>query len=82
MASRTFLSRLCNPPVPSPHLVHALTGNFGVHQAYLCQLHLQRVDQLTAALEECLRPSPDARCAGSRQLVYEVIKRGRAPRGR
>ena len=35
-----------------PHLVQALTGNFGEHHAFLCRLHLERIDQLTAAIEE------------------------------
>lgn len=35
-----------------PHLVQALTGNFGEHHAFLCRLHLQRIDQLTAAIAE------------------------------
>jgi hypothetical protein len=78
---RTFVSRLSTSTSSFPHLVQALTGNFGERQAFSCQLHLQRIDQVTAALEECLRRPPDARCAGSRQLVYALIKRGRAPRG-
>ena len=35
-----------------PQLVQALTGNFGEHHAFLCRLHLQRIDQLSAAIEE------------------------------
>jgi transposase len=35
-----------------PQLVAALTGNFGEHHAFLCRLHLQRIDQLTAAIAE------------------------------
>jgi transposase len=35
-----------------PHLVQALNGNFGEHHAFLCRLHLQRIDQLSAAIEE------------------------------
>ena len=35
-----------------PHLVQALTGNFGEHHAFLCRLHLQRIDELTAAIAE------------------------------
>jgi hypothetical protein len=79
---RTFLSRLSTSTSSFPHLVQALTGNFGERQALLCQLHLRRIDQVTAALAECLRPPPAARCAGSRQLVYVLIKRGRVRRGR
>lgn len=35
-----------------PQLVQALTGNFGEHHAFLCQLHLDRIDQITAAIEQ------------------------------
>ena len=35
-----------------PQLVAALTGNFGEHHAFLCRLHLERIDQLTAAIGE------------------------------
>jgi transposase len=35
-----------------PQLVEALTGNFGDHHAFLCRLHLQRIDSLSAAIEE------------------------------
>ena len=35
-----------------PQLVEALIGNFGEHHAVLCRLHLQRIDQLSAAIEE------------------------------
>lgn len=35
-----------------PQLVQALTGNFGDHHAFLCRLHLQRIDQLSAAIGE------------------------------
>jgi transposase len=35
-----------------PQLQEALTGNFGEHHAFLCRLHLQRIDQLTAVIEE------------------------------
>jgi transposase len=31
-----------------PQLVQALTGNFAEHHAFLCRLHLERIDQLTA----------------------------------
>jgi transposase len=33
-------------------LVEALTGNFGEHHAFLCRIHLERIDQLSAAIEE------------------------------
>jgi transposase len=35
-----------------PQLVEALTGNFGEHHAFLCRLHLERIDQLSTAIEE------------------------------
>ena len=35
-----------------PALVEALTGNFGEHHAFLCRLHLERIDQLSTAIEE------------------------------
>jgi transposase len=35
-----------------PQLVQALTGNFGAHHAFLCRLHLDRIDQLTAAITQ------------------------------
>jgi len=35
-----------------PQLVEALTGNFGAHHAFLCRLHLERIDQLSAAILE------------------------------
>ena len=35
-----------------PQLVQALTGNFGVHHAFLCRLHLERIDQLSATIGE------------------------------
>jgi transposase len=35
-----------------PQLVQALTGNFGEHHAFLCRLHLDRIDQLSAAILE------------------------------
>ncbi|MGB9306840.1 MAG: IS110 family transposase [Mycobacterium sp.] len=39
-----------------PQLVQALTGNFGEHHTFLCRLHLRRIDELTAAIEElCAR---------------------------
>jgi transposase len=46
-----------------PALMEALTGNFGAHHAFLCRLHLQRIDQLctaigelSARIEEQMRP--------------------------
>jgi transposase len=35
-----------------PALVEALTGNFGEHHAFLCRIHLERIDQLSAAILE------------------------------
>ncbi|GAA4264372.1 IS110 family RNA-guided transposase [Dactylosporangium darangshiense] len=35
-----------------PDLIEALVGNFGEHHAFLCRLHLQRIDQITATVEE------------------------------
>jgi transposase len=35
-----------------PDLIEALIGNFGAHHAFLCRLHLQRIDQITATIEE------------------------------
>ena len=35
-----------------PQLVEALTGHFGEHHAFLCRIHLERIDQLTAAIAE------------------------------
>ena len=35
-----------------PALVEALTGNFGAHHAFLCRLHLTRIDELSASIEE------------------------------
>lgn len=35
-----------------PALVEALTGNFGEHHAFLCRLHLERIDQLKAAIAD------------------------------
>jgi transposase len=35
-----------------PDLVQALTGNFREHHAFLCRLHLARIDQITAAIVE------------------------------
>jgi transposase len=68
-----------------PQLVQALTGNFGEHHAFLCRLHLQRIDQLTAAIgelsariEEQMRPFAHqlerlSTIPGVGQAVAEVI---------
>jgi transposase len=46
-----------------PDLVEALNGNFREHHAFLCRMHLERIDQITAAIvqiseriEEAMRP--------------------------
>ncbi|MFF3515800.1 transposase [Streptomyces sp. NPDC002573] len=36
----------------NPALVEALTGNFGEHHAFLCRLHLERIDHLTEAIRD------------------------------
>jgi transposase len=68
-----------------PQLMQALTGNFGEHHAFLCRLHLQRIDQLTAAIaelsariEEQMRPFARqlehlATIPGVGQSIAEVI---------
>jgi transposase len=33
-------------------LTEALIGNFTAHHAFLCRMHLQRIDQITATIEE------------------------------
>ncbi|MHB1474155.1 MAG: hypothetical protein ACYCV4_11150 [Dermatophilaceae bacterium] len=35
-----------------PALVQALTGSFGAHHAFLCRMHLTRIDELSATIEE------------------------------
>ena len=39
-----------------PQLVEALTGNFGDHHAFLCRLHLERIDQLVGGDPGTLDP--------------------------
>jgi transposase len=68
-----------------PQLVEALTGNFGEHHAFLCRLHLERIDQLSASIlalssriEEQMRPFTRqldhlATIPGVGQAVAEVI---------
>jgi transposase len=48
-----------------PQLVEAVAGNFAEHHAFLCRLHLERIDQLSAAIlelsarvEDQMRPLP------------------------
>lgn len=66
-------------------LTEALTGNFGDHHAFLCRLHLERIDQLSASIlalssriEEQMRPFSRrlhqlATIPGVGQSVAEVI---------
>jgi transposase len=68
-----------------PQLTEALTGNFGDHHAFLCRLHLERIDQLSASIlalssriEEQMRPFARqleqlATIPGVGQSVAEVI---------
>ncbi|MGH3782213.1 MAG: IS110 family transposase [Pseudonocardiaceae bacterium] len=68
-----------------PQLVQALTGHFGAHHAFLCRLHLERIDQLTTAIaelsariEEQMRPfihqlEQLVTITGVGQVVAEVI---------
>jgi transposase len=68
-----------------PQLVQALTGNFGAHHAFLCRLHLERIDQLSTAIgelstriEEQMRPFAHqlellATIPGVGQATAEVI---------
>jgi transposase len=68
-----------------PQLVQALTGNFGDHHAFLCRLHLQRINQLSTAIlelstriEEAMRPFARQReqlatIPGVGQATAEVI---------
>jgi transposase len=51
-----------------PQLVEALTGNFGEHHAFLCRLHLQRIDQLSAAIQELSSRVEEQIRSFSRQL--------------
>ena len=53
-----------------PHLVQALNGNFGEHHAFLCRLHLQRIDQLSAAIEELSARIEDQMRPFARQLEH------------
>lgn len=51
-----------------PQLVEALTGNFGEHHAFLCRLHLERIDQLSAAILELSARIEDQMRPFARQL--------------
>jgi hypothetical protein len=48
------------PKIPQP--LEALTGNFADHHAFLCRLHLQRIDQLSAAILELSTWIEEAMC--------------------
>src|SRR5664280_276808 len=51
-----------------PALVQALTGSFGEHHSFLCRMHLTRIDELSATIEELsARIDQEMRSAGSRQ---------------
>jgi transposase len=51
-----------------PQLVEALTGNFAEHHAFLCRIHLQRIDQLSAAIVELSARIEEEMCPCARQL--------------
>ncbi|MCA1704389.1 MAG: IS110 family transposase, partial [Actinobacteria bacterium] len=55
-----------------PQLVEALTGNFAEHHAFLCRLHLQRIDQLTTAIGELSARIEDQMRPFARQLEQLV----------
>ena len=51
-----------------PQLVEALTGHLGEHHAFLCRLHLQRIDQLSAAILQLSQRIEQAMAPCARQL--------------
>jgi transposase len=53
-----------------PQLVEALTGNFGEHHAFLCRLHLERIDQLSATILELSARIEEAMRPFARQLEH------------
>jgi transposase len=55
-----------------PQLVEALTGNFGEHHAFLCRLHLERIDQLSAAILELSARIEEHMHPFARQLEHLV----------
>jgi hypothetical protein len=59
-----------------PQLVQALTGNFGQHHAFLCRLHLERIDQLSAAILELSRRIEDEMRPFARQREQLVTLPG------
>jgi len=55
-----------------PQLVEALTGNFGEHHAFLCRLHLERIDQLSAAILELSERIEEQMRPFARQLEHLI----------
>jgi transposase len=51
-----------------PDLVEALNGNFREHHAFLCRMHLERIDQITAAILQLSERIEDAMRPFARQL--------------
>jgi transposase len=51
-----------------PQLVEALTGNFSEHHAFLCRIHLERIDQISASILELSGRIEDAMRPFARQL--------------
>jgi transposase len=52
--------------------VEALTGSFGNHHAFLCRLHLERIDQLSVAILELSRRIEHEMRPFARQLEHLV----------
>jgi transposase len=52
-----------------PDLTEALVGNFGEHHAFLCRLHLQRIDQITTSITELSTRISDAMAPFREQLT-------------
>jgi transposase len=65
-----------------PQLVQALTGNFGEHHAFLCRLHLERIDQLTAAIGELSARIEEQMLPFARQLEHLATIPGVGQSGR
>jgi len=59
-----------------PQLTEALTGNFGDHHRFLCRLHLERIDQLSAAILELSRRIEDETGPFTRRLEHLVTMPG------
>jgi transposase len=55
-----------------PQLVEALTGNFGDHHAFLCRLHLERIDQLSVSILELSKRIEEEMRPFTRQLEQLV----------